>query len=70
MTRVYRFLVTVTIEGNADTVPHILEVAEHIATQVQDADDSDLATCVRPIETQDYPGDDSTVPLTQAVLER
>jgi hypothetical protein len=66
MTRVYRFLVTVTIEGDIDTAPDILEVAEHIATQVQDADDHDFSTCVRPIETQDFPGDDTTIPLTRS----
>jgi hypothetical protein len=67
MTRVYRFLVTVSIEGDPETVPDVLEIAEHIATQVQDADDLDLSTNVRPIETQDFPGDDTTIPLTTGV---
>lgn len=54
MTRCYRFLVTVYIEGDAPTLPPIEEIAEYVATQVQDADDHDLDTCVRAIETEDY----------------
>lgn len=55
MIRAYRFHVTVYIEGTPRTLPELLELAEHIATQVQDADDHDLDTCVRAIETEDYP---------------
>lgn len=53
MTRVYRFFVDVRIEG--DYPPPMVEVAEHVATQVQDEDDHNLAVCVRPIEFQDFP---------------
>lgn len=52
MMRAYRFHVTVYIDG--DDPPPIEEIAEHVATQVQDADDHDLAVCVRPIETENY----------------
>lgn len=60
--RAYRMLVTVYVEGDADTVPDMLEIAEHTATQVQDEYDHDLAVCVRPIETEDY----SEIPKTTA----
>jgi hypothetical protein len=60
MIRAYRFAVTVYIEGEKATLPAIHEIAEHVATQVQDADDHDLATHVVPIETEDYPWNPAT----------
>jgi len=66
LTRVYRFYVEIRIEG--DEPPPIEELAEHVATQVQDEDDHDLAVCVRAIETQDFYGIGVTdVPLTKGV---
>lgn len=52
--RSYRFLVTVTIEGNTDTLPSPYELAEEIATLVQDPENHDFAVGVRAIETQDF----------------
>ena len=70
MIRAYRFAVTVYVDGDKSTVPDIHEIAEHVATQVQDADDHDLACHVRPIETEDYdqdnPGRD-TYPKTKGL---
>jgi len=57
MTRAYRYLVTVYVEGDdPSTLPEPEEVAEHIATQVQDEEDHNLSVGVKLVETEDYPG--------------
>lgn len=57
MKRIYRLFITIDIEGDADTLPPMLEVAETVATLVQDQDEHDFSVCVRPIEIQDFEGD-------------
>ena len=54
MTRAYRFMVTVYVEGDRKTLPDPLEMAEHVATQVQDEYNHNWAVCVRPIEIEHY----------------
>ncbi len=52
--RAYRFYLTVYIEGDPESLPPINEIAEYVATQVQDEYDHDLSNHVRPIESEDY----------------
>jgi hypothetical protein len=55
VTRAYRMMVTVYIEGEPEVLPPALEVAEITATLVQDPDDHDFAVSVSVFETEDYP---------------
>lgn len=66
MTRVFRLLVTVSIEGERLDLPELLDLAEYVATQVQDEDGRNLAVCVRGIEWQDFSGAQPEIPLTTA----
>ena len=67
MTRIYRFMVTVAVEGDKKTLPDVVELAEYLATQVQDEEDHNLSVCVRPIETQDFRQGETSIPLTKGV---
>lgn len=55
-TRVYRVMVTVTVEGDSTSLPSLHEMTEEVATLVQDEDDHNFQVCVRAIETQDFKG--------------
>lgn len=56
MTRAYRMLVTVYVEGHAAELPEAAEMAEEVATLVQNEDDHNFSVSVRAIETEDYRG--------------
>jgi len=47
-------MVTIDIEGDKDTLPHMLEMLETVATLIQAPEEHDFSVCVRPIETQDW----------------
>lgn len=69
ITRSYRFMVTVNVEGFEKTLPAIQEMAEEVATLVQNEEDHNFSVSVRPIEVQDFEGDETSIPLTRSGID-
>ena len=54
--RIYRLYVTVTIEGDEDTLPTLREVVAVVKELVQDKHDHNLTNTVVGLDTTTYPG--------------